>query len=337
LHLIDEELPREPSAREQACRELNERIRDLIAVLGPFDAVYERHALWSCAAVEFARGEGIPGILEVNARLVEEQANHRSLVDHAGANEVTRRAFHAASAVLCVSEGVADYVRSFGAGYQRIHVIPNAVNQRTFIPRQRRANGSNRNEFTIGFVGSLKPWHGVDRLIAAYEQLWNHGPNWRLKIVGDGPDRTRLESLVRALPARVASSIEFVGIIPHADIPAALTTLDAAVAPGVTGEEYFSPLKVFEYMAAGLPIVAARLGQLATIIEHGETGLLYNPDDSMELAGAVLRLRDDREAAARMGDAARHAVAAHHTWDHRRDAILRIIKDCNCVSAQIKT
>jgi glycosyltransferase involved in cell wall biosynthesis len=183
--------------------------------------------------------------------------------------------------------------------------------------------------FTVGFVGSLKPWHGVEQLIQAYEQLCHSGFALRLVIAGDGPDRERLESLVRALPKHVVESIEFLGMVPHPAIPCLLATLDAAVAPGVLSDTYFSPLKIFEYMAAGLPIVAARQGQTASLIEHGTTGLLYNPGDTADLARALFELRANPVQSVRMGENARQSVLAHHTWDQRCDAIMEIVERSN--------
>jgi glycosyltransferase involved in cell wall biosynthesis len=335
LHLLNNELPREPVARELACRELNLRTEELLTVQGPFDAVYERYSLWSYAGVEFARRVGIPGLLEVNSRLAQEQATHRVLVDHEAAVATTRRAFHAASAVLCVSEVVANYVLDFGVERECVHTMPNAVNPTKFADCTTRPGALKSDGFTVGFVGTLKPWHGVDRLIAAYARLWKRESDWRLRIVGDGPDRERLESIARALPSQIAASVEFVGMIPHTEVPSELAKFDVAVAPGVSSEDYFSPMKIFEYMAAGRPIVAARVGQTPTIIEHGITGLLYNPDDPVELARSILELRASPAKAARLGDAARQEVISRHTWDHRRDSILQIIRSLSAAPAAV--
>ncbi len=326
LHLIDDELPGEPGAREQVREGLNLSVSELLAALGPFDFIYERYALWSYAGVEFAQRAGIPGLLEVNAPLVEEQIKHRVLIDQQGAVAATRRALNAATAVLAVSDEVANYVRSLGVVSDRIEVLINAVNPDDFSDCARRRATTTDGEFTIGFVGSLRPWHGVDRLIAAYERICARESAWRLIIAGDGPERERLESMVRAMPARIASSVEFLGTVPHDKIPKLLSTFNVALAPGVPGETYFSPMKVFEYMAAGSPIVAARLGQMPSLIDHGATGLLYNPDDIDDLVGSLLCLRANPELAARMGQQARRKVCARHTWDQRRESIMHIVR-----------
>jgi glycosyltransferase involved in cell wall biosynthesis len=206
-------------------------------------------------------------------------------------------------------------------------VLPNAVDPEQFHYQPQVFNSAPDGKFTIGFVGSLKPWHGVDQLISAFASLWEYGSAWQLLIAGDGPDMHRLRAQVAALPATIASSIEFLGIMPHPEIPRLLATLNAGVAPlSAAGDAYFSPLKLFEYMAAGVPIVAARFGQVPSLIRHGVTGLLYNPGDLRELAKALLRLKADPRWASGMGERARREVFAHHTWDLRCDSIVRIVQ-----------
>ena len=109
--------------REQAALGVNDALYRALAAAGPFDFVYERYSLWSYAGMEFAAATKIPGLLEVNAPLIEEQAQHRSLVNRAGAEEVARRTFGAATALLAVSDDVAAYLESFPAAAGRIHVL----------------------------------------------------------------------------------------------------------------------------------------------------------------------------------------------------------------------
>jgi len=102
------------AARERAALRANHAFRRALArAVAPFDAVYERYSLWSFASMRFAREACIPGVLEVNAPLIEEQAEHRTLCDRATATRVATRTFAAAHTIVAVSKGVADYVTRF--------------------------------------------------------------------------------------------------------------------------------------------------------------------------------------------------------------------------------
>jgi glycosyltransferase involved in cell wall biosynthesis len=103
--------------------------------------------------------------------------------------------------------------------------------------------------------------------------------------------------------------------VPAHAIPELLSSMDAAVAPySAQPQFYFSPLKVLEYMAAGLPVVASRIGQIQELIRDGETGLLCEPDDAIALAERLRQLRGDPGLRSKLGTAARDAVLKNHTW-----------------------
>lgn len=306
------------SERERSLREANERAQAMLARMGPFDLVYERHALWSSAAAEHGSVHGVPSIIEVNAPLVDEQLAHRELYDRTAAEAATRRCFTAARIVACVSANVGRYAQRHGASEEKITVVPNGVRTDWFTP----SGPDTRCEqaFTIGFVGSLRPWHAVGDLIEAFSQMKARESDRpaELVIVGDGPIRNSLEQKVSRLPCNIQSAIHFTGRIVADQIPARLRRFHVAVAPyAADGECYFSPLKVYEYLAAGLPVVAACTGQLSTIIENGRNGMHYVPGNCESLAAVLERVRDDRTLSRALGAAARNDAVTHHRWEQR--------------------
>lgn len=309
-----------PRARERALLAANEGLRAALERAAPFDLVYERYSLWSHAGMEFARASGAPGLLEVNAPLVDEQARHRELADRAGAERIAARVFASASALVAVSAEVAAYLECQPAARGRVSVIPNGVDTTRFRPSRRPESG---RPFTVGFVGSLKPWHGLGVLAEAFARLHERDPASRLLVVGDGPLRARLAA---DLDARgLAGAATLTGAVEPAHVPALLGAIDVAVAP-YPGREgfYFSPLKVYEYMAAGLPIVASAVGQVAETVVDGRTGLLCPPGDPVALAGALERLRLDSALRARLGRAARACAVREHTWAAAAGRILEL-------------
>ncbi|MEQ9550370.1 MAG: glycosyltransferase family 4 protein [Coleofasciculus sp. G3-WIS-01] len=313
----------EIAVREQAALSANINLRLTLEKNGVFDLVYERYSLWSFAGMEYAQSRGIPGLLEVNAPLIQEQAKHRGLVNHANAEQVAQRVFSTASAIIAVSEQIKTYIEAYPGVNQRVHVIANGVNPERFFRDIKSPLSIQPETFTVGFVGTLKPWHGLSILVEAFDTLHKKYRNTRLLIVGDGPER---ENLVTELSAHgLLDATHLTGAVTPDEIPVLLAKMTVAVAPYPHQSNfYFSPLKVYEYMAAGLPVVASRIGQLRELIEDEINGLLCPPGDAVALAATLERLYHNPELGKQLGKAARQTIQHHHTWDAIAKRLLEI-------------
>jgi glycosyltransferase involved in cell wall biosynthesis len=323
VHRLPQVADKDVAARERSDIAANEALRSTLEREGPFDLIYERYSLWSFAGMEQAQTAGVPGLLEVNAPLIEEQAEHRTLVDRRAAEEVARRVFHSAAALIAVSAEVAEYLEGYSEACGRVHVVPNGINPDRFPPELWPPVPRDAETFTVGFVGTLKPWHGLTMLVEAFALFHQRYPEARLLIVGDGPER---QSLVEDLCRRGLSGVaSFTRAVPPSEVPRFLACMDVAVAPYPRLTRfYFSPLKVYEYMAAGLPVVASRLGQLEGLIQHGVNGLLCSPGDAVALATTLTQLRVDVGLRRRLGETARATVLRHHTWEAAVRRILHL-------------
>ena len=311
----------EISMREKMALGINDDLVDKLESLGNFDLVYERYSLWSYGAMEFAQKQGIVGLLEVNSPLITEQVNHRGLIDVDGAKKVAERVFQAATAVIAVSEEVKKYIMNYVES-DKIYVIPNGVNPERFS----QINTYTKSEtFTVGFVGTLKPWHGLSILTEAFFRLHQKVPQARLLIVGDGPERENIET---ELSARgLDHYTQFTGAVNPEQVPELLAKMDVAVAPYPAQIDfYFSPLKVYEYMAAGLPVVVSKIGQLVDLIEPEIDGIFCPPGDAIALADALEKLWRSPTLRQNLGQAARQKVMKYHTWDTIAKQILDIAK-----------
>lgn len=308
--------------RERLLIESNDKVRELLGSMPDIDMVYERHALFAHAGMEHARDRGLPGLLEVNAPLVEEQKKFRSLTLVDEAERSAAQAFGAASAILAVSEALGDRLRGeSGVNGDVVRVVPNGVDVSRFGSHGARANEARKGVVTIGFVGSLRRWHDVLSLVEAFDLVRAERAGVRLVIVGDGPQREAIEEQVAVRGLR--DSVELVGAVDGDEIPGWLSSMDIAVAPyPVMSDFYFSPLKLFEYMASGRAIVACASGQIAQIILDGSTGLLYEPGNTASLAAALGRLVDDRHLRDRIGAEARRIAIRDHQWASVADQIL---------------
>jgi glycosyltransferase involved in cell wall biosynthesis len=303
-----------------ACdRKLSARVLQALdeAAIKP-DLVYERYALFHQAGAQVAKTLNIPFMLEVNAPLVEEQERFRGLrlkaVAEAAETETLCRSDH----IIAVSEAVRGHALSRGAAAERVTVLPNGVDTGRFHPavdgRSVRARYDLAGRPVIGFIGSLKPWHGLDFLLDAFGDVLIRRPDAALLIVGEGPVLDDLRGRVER--EQLEGRVILTGRIPHADVPAHLAAMDVTVAPYAEGENfYFSPLKVVESLAAGRPVIAPRLGQLIDLVNDGVTGLLYPPGDRRALAECMLELLADASPRQAMARAAAVAAADEFGWD----------------------
>jgi glycosyltransferase involved in cell wall biosynthesis len=286
------------------------------------DLVLERYSLWGRTATAWAARHGVPSVLEVNAPLVREQAAHRVLVDRAGAEQVAREALGAAGAVVCVSEGVAAWARDVVADPARVHVVPNGVDTDRVTPAARPGGV---RPLTVGFVGTLKPWHGTEHLVDAVALLLGREPGWRLLVVGDGPQRDALQE--RCSRWGIEDAVELVGAVRPDDVVAHLHRMDVGCAPYEDLDDfYFSPLKVYEYLAAGLPVVASRVPGMSGLLHGGALGRLVRPGDAEDLAAALAGLAADPASRALAGERARRTAEREHTWTAVVDRVLALAR-----------
>jgi glycosyltransferase involved in cell wall biosynthesis len=282
------------------------------------DFIYERYSLFGWGGLVLSRRYGVPLIIEVNTPLRQEQDGYERFTLVRTAERMDREILQGADACIVVSSVVGDWVQSCGVPAERVLVIPNGVSAARF---ERPTDGAGmRARFgvtggrVIGFVGSFQPWHDVGGLIRAFARVRGRNPDARLLLVGYGPQRDDLVALAGRLG--LSGVVAFAGSLPHDDIPACLAAMDVVVAPYARWNEpfYGSPMKVFEYMAAGRPIVAAGLGQITGIIEHRRTGWLYAAGDEDALVAGLEAMLADSAAAAAMGAAAREKALREHTW-----------------------
>ena len=307
LRIVDGPITtRDEEERERAQQAASASVSDMVRA-GGYDLVYERYSLFSTVIAEC----GVPGILEVNAPLIDEQRTHRVLVDEQAADAALQEQVQAALATICVSDPVRDWVIARTEG-TRVFTVPNGVNVHRITPQPESPGAP-----VVTFVGTLKPWHGVDVLLRARAQAHK---DWQLRIIGDGPMRAELDDLARSL----GIDVDFRGAVAPDAIPQHMAGTAIGVAPypamDTDSDQYFSPLKVYEYMAAGLPVVASRVGQLPAIM--GESAYLVPPSDPEALAEALDALVANPVERAQVGSDNRRQAEREHSWTGTVDHIL---------------
>lgn len=281
----------------------------------PVDAVYERYSLWSWAGLQFARERGVPYVLEVNAPLVEEQRTWRNLSLQPVATAVEQLLLREADIVTVPAHSLRQHVRAVAGGRRRVYVLPNGVDLDLFSEPGRPPEDVLEHlegRFVVAFLGSLKPWHGIEPLWRGFMALRRRVPAAHLLVIGDGPMRAYLE---KAAAAYDPDAVTLTGAVEHRQVPALLAAADVGVAPYPRLKDfYFCPLKIVEYLAAGLPVVASRMGDVERLVQEGRTGLLVPPGDHRALAAALVDLYSHPRRRRALGARARARAQARHGW-----------------------
>ena len=283
------------------------------------DAIYERYSLFSVGGARAARRLGVPHVLEVNAPLRDEAERFRVLPHPELAAALERETFASADRILAVSETLAELLVASGAERAKLAVVPNAVDPALFAPALRCPDPA---VFTVGFAGSLKPWHGVDVLIEACRRALPEVPELRLEVIGDGPERELVKEAERSL-----SSVRYRGRLSHGETVRSLASWDVGAAPFRPLDHfYFSPLKLVEYMAAGACPVASDLPELRSLLGDGERGVLVEPGDAGALARVLVELAHDAGRAAALGRRAREHALCALSWAENARRVLDALR-----------
>jgi glycosyltransferase involved in cell wall biosynthesis len=291
------------------------------------DFLYERYALFGWGGLQLAQRYGLPLVLELNAPLCDQQEGYEKFTLTSTAAKLERRILSQAGAIIALTAWLKDWAISRGSDPERIHIVPDAVSERLFAEQPtgesvRRRHGL-KGKRVVGFVGSFHWWHDVEALLAAFDALHGTDPELRLLLVGDGETRKKLTRQVqrRGLEDRVI----FTGKIPHEEVPQHFAAMDVVVVPYVDLKDFFfSPMKLFEGMAAGRPTVATALGQIQEVIEHGETGWLYPAGDVEKLGQGIGLLLGDEGLARRTAEAGRRRVLENYTWKRVAERVVEI-------------
>jgi glycosyltransferase involved in cell wall biosynthesis len=187
----------------------------------------------------------------------------------------------------------------------------------------------------VGYVGGFQPHQGVRQLVEAFARLAERDPCLHLLLVGDGPCAGEVRSRIEAAPW--APRALWLGALPRSEVPDCLAAMDVCTAPRFDprtdrrrSSPVGSPLKLFEALAAGRPLVAGALPDLRWVEKLG-AGVCVDGSDPAALADAIDALCRDPERRGRMGRAGRDWARAHGSWQAALDRVERVL--CEAISA----
>ena len=308
------------------------------------DVVMERFYNFAGAGVWLAHRRGIPSLLEVNAPLIDPPNSAKSKLDRLLLGRMrwwaVRQAKWSAAIVTPLNTTVPPE-----APRKKIHELPWGANVTRFDPQVRATRREeldalaeeyklDRSTPVAVFLGSFRAWHGVAGFVEVARRLIASGSKLSFLAIGGGPELATFtqRSAEWGLPE---GRFVFTGPQPHDRVPLLLGLADIGVAPFDLSVHaplrtfgfYWSPLKVFEYMAMGLPVITVDVPPLNSIVREGQEGLLYPSGDVDALKTALSKLEGDAEMRRRMGASARERVVEHYSWQAHCEALDGILRE----------
>jgi glycosyltransferase involved in cell wall biosynthesis len=306
------------------------------------DVVIERFYNFAGAGVFLAHRRGVPSVLEVNAPMVDPPGSLKTRVDRAMLGSMRRWAVRQARWSAAIVTPLSSTVPA-EVSRRKICELPWGANVEHFDPaRYDRESSRAALAEEVGldtsvpvavFLGSFRAWHGVDHFAEAARRLLLGGSDMAFLAVGGGPELEGLRDRVAGWGLPKGRFI-FTGPQPHDHIPGLLAAADIGVAPFdlsahaplATFGFYWSPLKVFEYMAMGLPVVTVDVVPLNEIVRHERDGTLYRSGDIAGLVRNIGRLGSDVELRQRLGSSARARVVQRYSWQAHCAALDALLK-----------
>ncbi len=300
------------------------RLLRAIKSFGKPDLIYERYAFFNFSGALVSKVKKIPLIIEVNELSGLKRVRGQYFVRTCSLIE--KHILRQARLVVVVSEFLNEGVHKRTHPRQvKVITVPNGVaedwkNKR--VPPEMisilRKQHNLENKKVICFVGGLVEWHNFGLLLEAFKRVVDKVDRSLLMLVGEGPMREYI--LRRAKELEIIRNLLLIGSVPHNKIPVYLEAADVLVIPEVN--EFRSPIKLFEYMAAGKAVVAPRRPAIEAVISDGVEGLMFKPGDPQSFGSAVIRIIENDVLAAKLGENAKKRVFRDYTWEQHSKVIL---------------
>lgn len=278
------------------------------------DAIYERYNLFFPSGIWAKKRFKLPLILEVNSPLYDERAKHDSISLGRLARWSEQYVWQNADIVLPVTRVLADIVCANSVNRDNVVVIPNGINRAQFsqvpAPPEMKQKLGFGDKLIMGFTGFVREWHGLDRVLSVIAN--NKDDEWLLLVVGDGPARKSLES--QAAKLGISERVIFTGIVGRDKVPDYVSCFDIALQPDVV--DYASPLKLFEYLVLGKPVLAPDSENIREVLTHEKNAILFNSTKDRDFQDQLARLCESDLLRNELGTAARQLISEQgYYWD----------------------
>lgn len=222
------------------------------------------------------------------------------------------------SRIMLICQTLEDYSVERGCPREKFDVLPNGVDLFKFAPQKKDDDIVKRydlgNKKVILYLGKFQPWEGLPTLVEVFRRVKNEIPDTKLLLVGDGPDKGKIEKAIQT--HHLTDDVIITGFVPFDDTPRYYSVCDVfvMVRPKIRKTEYVSPIKPIEAMAMGNVVLSTDLGAMREIIEDGKTGFLTGHSVDA-ISGKVIKVLNDASLREEISARARAYVERERNWE----------------------
>ncbi len=292
------------------------------------DFIYERYTPLNFGGVLAAKHSGTPLILEVNATYAGRLGCDIEMAYPGVAKWSEKSVFRWANGIVVVSGPLRECVQDRVGDSRKIAITPNAINLKKLSQldpvkeRQRiREKYGIEQGYVVGFVGSMRRWHGLDFLADCIPEILAQHSDTHFLLVGTGEMEEELRQIVDQ--QGLGLHVTITGAVRHDDVYPLISAMDVGLSPDTP--PYASPMKLLEYMALGAVPIAPDYPPIREIIEEGKTGLVFRPREASSFVGSIIGLAKDQELRSKLSQAARSEVIQRRNWLRNASEILSLV------------
>lgn len=307
---------------------LSNRRKALKFYRSDLDFVYERFALMQSVGWVFKK-KGVPWILETNAILSEEAFYESKTLYFKWLSEFLEKwAYEKCDLLVTISENLKQAIVSkYGIDENKIYVMQNGVNISMFAASESQSSSA---EFVIGYVGSLIKWQSLELLLTAVSELKDQLKDLKVIIVGDGTELPHLKRLAYSL--KINDFIEFKGRVEPNKVPEMIKSFSLGYCnpchvSSTTSEVFNSPMKLYEYLAMGKPVIAQDNYDLKRLLGSDKYLYAMKGYEVENVKKGILHFYQQKDDLNIIGKLAVSEIRRSHSWDHRVKNMLDYFKD----------
>lgn len=294
------------------------------------DFLYQHHADFNYSGTILKKKLGLPFFLQCESVQFWIKEKWGKLYLKKLLRDIEEIQWHQADAIFVISEEVKKHIASFGVDQNKIYVNSSSVNPDVFHPNidgsEIRKKYNLEGKFVIGFTGTFAPWHGVEVLAESVKIITKNLKEAIVFFVGDGMLRPKIEEILKK--DNVESKAIITGMQPFELMPKFIAACDVVVSPCVQTDdatEFFnSPIKLFEYLGMGKPIVASKVGQQSYVIQNEVNGIHCEQKSPDDLANAVIKLYKNPDLSKKISIQARKDAVEKYNWINNSKRIIDV-------------